>query len=60
MKNQKNKNYQNQYLLNKNNNKNSYNILSPTKDNYYFTEQKIKEEDYISNNKKLIDLNNNS
>ena len=60
MKNQKSKNYQNQYLLNKNNSKNSYNILSPTKDNYYFTEQKIKEEDFLSNNKKYIDLNNNS
>ena len=60
MKNQKSKNYQNQYLLNKNNSKNSYHILSPTKDNYYFTEQKFKEEDYLSNNKKFIDLNNNS
>ena len=60
MKNQKSKNYQNQYLLNKNISKNSYNILPPTKDNYYFAEQKIKEEDFLSNNKKYIDLNNNS
>jgi hypothetical protein len=57
MKNQKSKNYQSQYLLNKNNSKNSYNILSPTKDNYYFNELNFKEEDYLSNNKKFITLN---
>ena len=63
MKTKKNKNYQNQYLLNKNKSQNSNNIISPTRDEYFFTDQNTKDEDYlpwIKNSGNLFGNNVNS
>ena len=63
MKTKKNINYQNQYLLNKNKSQNSNNIISPTRDKYFFTDQNIKDEDYlpsIKNSGNLFGNNVNS
>ena len=67
MKNTKIKNYQNHYLLNKNKNSNinkspnKYNIISPTKEKYFLTDQNIKEEDYYlsKTSQKYLDNNTN-
>ncbi len=54
------KNCKNQYLLNKNKNHNSFNILSPTRDHYFITEQNLKDEEYIPpTNKKYYENNYN-
>ena len=60
MKNPKSNNYQNQYLLNRNKIQKSINILSPSQDKYYLTDQNINTENYLNNNKKYFDNNSNT
>ena len=58
MKNQKAKNYQNQYLLNKNKGHNTFSLLSPAKDKYYINDQNLKDDEYLqANNKKYYENN---